>query len=352
MRWVYWEPETKLLDEKREDLFSVFRRGTIFMTTRQKAERDREGSPFLVTRHLPDYHLTRPGSVLVPMRNPDVPVTGGLGFSGTASTANLSPAARAYLASLGVADPDTDMETAGLIWMHALAIGYSPAYLGENADGIRRDWPRIPLPDSKEALLTSAELGKKIATLLDTESDVAGVTSGDIRRELRKIAVISRDGGGALDPAAGELAVKAGWGHAGKGGVTMPGSGKLVKRPYLPEEAAAITARAEPLGLSREEAQARLGESTRDVYLNDVAYWRNVPEKVWGYTIGGYQVMKKWLSYREADLLGRALAPDEVREVTNMARRIAAILLLEPVLDENYQKIKTNAFPWADALPK
>ena len=30
--------------------------------------------------------------------------------------------------------------------MHALAIGYSPAYLSENADGIRRDWPRIPLP--------------------------------------------------------------------------------------------------------------------------------------------------------------------------------------------------------------
>jgi hypothetical protein len=62
-----------------------------------------------------------------------------------------------------------------------------------------------------------------------------------------------------------------------------------------------------------------LGEITRDIYLNDVAYWRNVPERVWGYTISGYQVMKKWLSYREADLLGRSLIPEEVREVTNMA---------------------------------
>ena len=33
--------------------------------------------------------------------------------------------------------------------------------------------------------------------------------------------------------------------------------------------------------------------------LNESAYWRNVPEKVWDYTIGGYQVIKKWLSYRE-----------------------------------------------------
>jgi len=75
-------------------------------------------------------------------------------------------------------------------------------------------------------------------------------------------------------------------------------------------------------------------DSTPDVYLNDVAYWRNVPEKVWGYTIGGYQVMKKWLSYREEKLLGRSLSMEESREVTDMARRIAAILLLAPALRE------------------
>ncbi len=56
------------------------------------------------------------------------------------------------LPRLGLTDPDADAETAGLIWMHALAIGYAPAYLTENADGIRQDWPRIPLPDTGEAL--------------------------------------------------------------------------------------------------------------------------------------------------------------------------------------------------------
>ena len=40
------------------------------------------------------------------------------------------------------------------------------------------------------------------------------------------------------------------------------------------------------------------------------------------------------------------LTVDEVREVTNMARRIAAILLLEPALDENYEKVKSSTYKW------
>jgi hypothetical protein len=45
-------------------------------------------------------------------------------------------------------------------------------------------------------------------------------------------------------------------------------------------------------------------------------------------------------------LLGRGLKPEEVREVTQMARRIAAILLLEPQLDANYQAIKADTYDW------
>lgn len=84
-----------------------------------------------------------------------------------------------------------------------------------------------------------------------------------------------------------------------------------------------------------------------DVYLNDVAYWHNVPTRVWAYTIGGYQVLKKWLSYRERVALGRALTLDEARDVTHMARRIAAIVLLEAQLDANYAAIKQAAYAWA-----
>lgn len=62
--------------------------------------------------------------------------------------------------------------------MHALAMGYAPAYLTENTDGIRQDWPWVPLPESAEALKESARLGCQVAALLEMESPVPGVTAG------------------------------------------------------------------------------------------------------------------------------------------------------------------------------
>jgi hypothetical protein len=69
---------------------------------------------------------------------------------------------------------------------------------------------------------------------------------------------------------------------------------------------------------------------------------------VWGFYVGGYQVLKKWLSYREYALLGRALTREETREVTGIARRIAALILLQPKQDENYGAVKGSAFTWPD----
>jgi hypothetical protein len=77
-----------------------------------------------------------------------------------------------------------------------------------------------------------------------------------------------------------------------------------------------------------------------------------VPARVWAYTLGGYQVMKKWLSYREKALLGRGLTLAEVEEVRDMARRIAALLLLRPALDANYRAVKAAAYPWPTAAEK
>ncbi len=62
-----------------------------------------------------------------------------------------------------------------------------------------------------------------------------------------------------------------------------------------------------------------------DMAIYDVAYWRSVPIGVWEYTIGGYQVIKKWLSYREKKLLGRGLKAEEAQYVTEMVRRLAAL---------------------------
>ena len=52
------------------------------------------------------------------------------------------------------------------------------------------------------------------------------------------------------------------------------------------------------------------------------------------------------LSYREKDVLGRALQFDEVLYVTEMARRIAAILLMRLELDANYRAVVADAIDW------
>ena len=114
-----------------------------------------------------------------------------------------------------------------------------------------------------------------------------------------------------------DFAVTAGWGHFGQGDAVMPGQGRVEERSLNAGEKAAFG-----------PSTTVLGDTTFDVYLNDKAYWKNVPAAVWNYKLGGYQVLKKWLSYREQKVLGRPLKPDEVQHFTDTARRIAAILQL------------------------
>jgi hypothetical protein len=244
---------------------------------------------------------------------------------------NLSDKALEYLSRIQVFRGREDS-----LFYHAIAIMHAPGYRTENAGALRQDWPRIPLPPTAEQLLISAELGKQITALFNVETPVPNVTNGDIRPELANIGIATRIGGGSL--ADDEYRVMARWGIRGNGGVTMPSTGRMVLRDYTSKERATW-------GERSEFNERALGAKTYDVYLNDAAYWRNIPLRVWEYTIGGYQVIKKWLSYREFGLLGRPLKPDEVGEVTNMVRRIAALLLLEETLDANYAAVKLATVP-------
>ncbi len=251
--------------------------------------------------------------------------------------ANLSHAARAWLDHLGLPDPDKDHDVAALPWMHALAIGYSPAWLSENADGIRQDWPRVPLPNSAALLRASADLGIRVAALLDPDATVPGVTAGSLHPALATIAIPTKRGGGQMTEA--DRALIAGWGHAGKGGAIMPGRGRITHRDYASDEATAAA------------QHAVFGPQTNDVFLNADAFWRNIPDTVWDFTIGGYQVLKKWLSYREKPLLGRPLTPGEIRYVRDVARRLAALRLMAPELDANYRACAAAHRP-LDASPQ
>jgi hypothetical protein len=294
-----------------------------------------EGFPISFSKCLSDDHYIIPDAVAVPflLRHPAMSM-----FASEQTDGNLSQLATGYLRSVGM---EISGECAASLWLHILAIGYSPTYLEENADGIRQGWPRIPLPSSSELFKASAALGQRVAHLLDTEKTLTGVTAGALRSELRSVAGLKRMDGELLR-VDDDLRLTAGWGHAGKDGVTMPGRGKLVSRERTTKELSELTTGLAALGIPQNEGLKRLGCTVVDVYLNELCAWTNVPEKVWEVYIGGYQVMKKWLSYRECGFLKRPLTLAEAEEVQAMARRLTGLCLLHPQLDANYERVKAN----------
>lgn len=230
---------------------------------------------------------------------------------------NVSAIAEEYLKRLGMHVED--------LFHHLLAVLHDPAYREANADAIRMGWPRIPIPDwpdgkadgAADALRRSAEKGRKIASLLDPSKRVAGVIETPLQSGIFNIAVPSTIY--SRNMTGDDYLLAAGWGRGryGSDRPVMPGKGRIEQRKYTRRER-------QDLGPSI----SVLGGETNDVYLNDTAYWRNVPAAVWNYKLGGYQVLKKWLSYREHKVLGRALKPDEVGYFAEAARRIAGILML------------------------
>ncbi len=312
--WVYPTAVRPIWNEPRPELLRTLPIAGGFLSSRPAAIADPEGLPIIWTPLLGDNDALRGHAYYLPRFR----------RLGHGICANLSVSARGWLADLRLPDPDTDRGTAALPWctLHSRLVT-RPLWLSENADGIRQDWPRVPLPDNADLLRTSAALGARVAALLDPDVPVPGVTSGTIEPALRTIAVPTKRGGGAMTEA--DRMLTAGWGHAGKGGAVMPGQGRGVTRDYTPEETDAA------------ESAALLGAQTHDIFLNADSFWRNIPDAVWRFTIGGYQVLKKFLSYRERPLLGRAMTASEVRYVRDVARRLAALRLMGPELDANYR---------------
>ena len=310
-RWLYWEPETKLLDEKRAEYKPHVFEGNLWVEARHRESRESFSRGTLVRHLAGDFGNGRSHFFPAWLREEGLV----LGGDGTQRRPNLSPAAQRYLDRLGLGAED--------LFHYVLAVLHDPAYREANAGALRMEWPRIPLPGwpdgdapgAADELRASSARGRELAALLDPETPVPGVTVGDLRPELAAIAVPTT--ADRRNMTGGDFAVTAGWGHFGTGAAVMPGQGRTVERLCNANELAALG-----------DAAATLGDSTFDVYLNSSAYWQNIPNAVWNYKLGGYQVLKKWLSYRESGVLDRPLLPEEVQHFTDTARRIGAILLV------------------------
>ena len=319
-RWLYWEAETKLLDEKRADCMPHVFEGNLWLVAQQKPRRT--WSPPQAIVHVGCIDLMDRSATCIPAWLCDdgigndrsyTPPNAGATADSIRRHPNLSRAAERYLERLGASVKD--------LFDHVLATLHDPVYRKTNAGALRMEWPRIPLPGwpggrttgAAEALAEAATRGRELARLLDSDTPVPGVTQGALRPETVAIAVPATIDNRNMSGS--DFAVTAGWGHFGADDAVMPGQGRVVERAYTPNERVALGG-----------VLSTLGETTFDIYLNPRAFWRNVPAAIWTYKLGGYQVLKKWLSYRERSILERPLLPEEVRHFTDTARRIGAIL--------------------------
>ena len=135
-RWLYWEAETKLLDEKRADYKPHVFEGNLWLSAAQHLRKSAEEPQACFTKHIGSLHLIERGASMFPAYLRE---EGDLGNGGQAGhRPNLSPAAQRYLKHLGATVED--------LFYYVLTILHDPAYRKANAGALKMEWPRIPLP--------------------------------------------------------------------------------------------------------------------------------------------------------------------------------------------------------------
>ncbi|WP_222943133.1 type ISP restriction/modification enzyme [Sphingopyxis sp. OPL5] len=327
VRWLYWDPDEKLLDRERADYLSQVADDEPALSAQQKPRGDWQSSQ--VNSAYACLDLIDRGSTNFPRRTVDAS-TGELRY-------NFVPTMLTWLKEQG--------HSADELFNHIVATLHAPSYGKANAGALRMDWPRVPLAGKPDVLTASAQLGEKVAALLDAECDVAGVSSGSLKGGLAVIAL----------PKGKDFQLAMDWGSVqiNKNGsrIVMPGDGNATIRAWTDAERDALDVLAARHGLDRPALLALIGEQAVDVHINADAKWEGVPAKVWAYALGGYQVLKKWLSYREAAVLGRPLTGEEALHFAKTARRITEILCMGPALDAAHAKARDCAVPWIDGKP-
>jgi hypothetical protein len=188
------------------------------------------------------------------------------------------------------------------IFHYAYAVFHSPGYRSRYAEFLKIDFPRLPLTGNLELFRALARLGGELTALHLLESPKL---AQPITEFIWGAHAPSRVVSGAL---------------AGNMASTTPTAAQPPNDAHPPAESSSARART----TAREGACAplvtRVGWSDDTVWLDAPATkkgalqapgtigFRGVPEAVWNFHIGGYQVCQKWLKDRK----GRTLTDEDI----------------------------------------
>jgi type I restriction-modification system DNA methylase subunit len=344
-QWCFYSTDKPLWNRSRPELVDQIDDDNFFIITRFKSQSKNEGYPASFTKFLFDKQTISRNPIAIPYKikkseelkkekKKKITKQEGLFEDNTtvAFLPNLGEYTLKYLNDIGFGNTPT-IEVSKLFWQHCMTILFTNTYIRENKVNLLINFPRVPLPNSKDLLEKSASLGAKLMQILDTDTKLEH-NNFDL---IKEIGVISSSTNSSV--LENNLFVDGSWGTKTKGGV-MPGHGTVVERPFNQTERNCFVL----LGLSEELIEEYFGKTTFDIYMNTEVFWKNIPSKIWNFHIGGYQVLKKWLSYRERLIIDRNLSKEEVREFGNIAKRLGQLILLQSDLNNNYQNIKANTY--------
>lgn len=319
IRYVYYEPDRKVLDE-RSPRFWANLRSNEFIVTVPEPRKVSETRPLFATT-LVNLHVHERGSVVIPRETRSEDLLSD-------RDANLpEPTWRILRNDFGLTGDRRDDDAralAGRLLRVVLAVLHAPAYQSDHRSALSADWAHLPVPKDSALLDRLAEVGEGVARLLDATSDSRDQVFAVLGEErAAHLAQLRKADGSPIRPADLKVTVNY-WGGA---------KGRWVPRPFSSEE----------------DALPSWGERTGDLYIAGDVFFANVPEAVWRYELGGYPVLKKWLAYRQADRReDQPLTADERRWFRSIVQRIAALLALSEHLDELYSAASEKAFTAAD----
>jgi Type ISP C-terminal specificity domain len=318
-RFIYYETGTKLLNRPRPE-YGTNRKDNEFLLTVPEPRKESETRPIFATT-LANLHVHECGSVVFPRETRGYDLLADRDANIPEATWRLL---RDHFDLEGERRDEAARTFVGKLFRVAFAILHAPSYQAEHKSALSADWAHLPIPKDKELFGRLVAAGENVTRLLDANRDARDVIESILGADrARSLGPLKRIDGKQLRPDDLKITVTY-WGG---------GKGRWKPRPFTTDE------------LPAAEYGEAWGERMDDLFLNDDAYFANVPELVWTYQLGGYPVLKKWLGYRQADRRdGKPLTDDERRWFRQIIQRIAALLALGPSLESLYQEAAANAF--------
>jgi len=79
-------------------------------------------------------------------------------------------------------------------------------------------------------------------------------------------------------------------------------------------------------------------EKEKRIYFNEKQYFEEIPQDIWQYQIGSYQVCRKWLKDRK----GRCLSLEDIKHYCRVVTALQKTIEIQKEIDNIYEEIEKN----------